>query len=275
MSLELSVVIACYNMGDYVTEALTSVLSYPKQDEVEVIIVNDGSNDDNYTKGILDEYNYKNVTVIHQENKGLGNARNTGIEMAKATYVIPLDADNKIRHEYIIEGISILNSNPDVAIVYGDNKQFGLRDQDVAVGKFDITKLLKKNYIDACAVLRKTAWESINGYDENMPIMGYEDWDLNLRLFFNGWQFKYVNGVMYDYRVRENSMLINSNQNRELLLDYIFTKPELKQAKLLRDKILSNDEVQEELQKLQKRKVISSAIKIESVLKSILKLFNK
>ena len=85
---KLSVVIPCYNMGEYVDEALKSVLSYPTQNDIEVIIINDGSNDNNYTKKILDSYNFDNVFVIHQSNKGLGNARNTGIKLAKSPFLI-------------------------------------------------------------------------------------------------------------------------------------------------------------------------------------------
>ena len=128
--------------------------------------------------------------------------------------------------------------------------------------------ILKKNYIDACLVLRKSAWQSVNGYDQQMPVMGYEDWDLNMRLFFKGWQFKYLNEVLYDYRVRENSMLVTSNKNKSLLLNYMFSKPELQQAKLLRDKVVGFYDLENKLDNLKKRKVISA-------IKSISKRFKK
>ena len=275
MNPKLSIVIPCYNMGDYVKEALASVLNYPKQDELEIIVVNDGSNDNGHTKAILDAYSNDNVRIIHQENQGLGAARNNGITAANAPYIIPLDADNKLRHGYISKGISILDKDPNIGVVYSDNKQFGLSNQDVTVGDFDAAKLLKKNYIDACLVLRKSAWQSVNGYDQMMPVMGYEDWDLNMRLFFKGWQFKYINEILYDYRVRENSMLVTSNENKSLLLDYMFSKPELQQAKLLRDKIIGYDTYKTELTNLKKRKVISAALKIEKPLKSMFKRFKK
>ena len=49
------------------------------------------------SKKALDVYNHSNITIIHQDNQGLGVARNNGIKMAKAPYIIPLDADNKLR----------------------------------------------------------------------------------------------------------------------------------------------------------------------------------
>jgi glycosyltransferase involved in cell wall biosynthesis len=275
MNKKLSIVIPCYNMGDFVKEALASVLDFPNQDAIEIIVVNDGSNDSDHTKNILDSYKNSNIRIINQDNQGLGAARNNGIKLSQAPYVIPLDADNKLRHGYITKGISILDKYPDVGVVYSNNKQFGLYNQQVVVGDFDAAKLIKSNYIDACVVLRKSAWESVNGYDQQMPVMGYEDWDLNMRLFFKGWQFKYINEVLYDYRVRENSMLVTSNKNKALLLDYMFSKPELLQAKLLRDKVVGFYDLKTQLSNLKKRKVINAALKLEKPLKLISKRFKK
>jgi hypothetical protein len=66
------------------------------------------------------------------------------------------------------------------------------------------------NYIDACAVFRKSVWEKLSGYDAHMPIMGYEDWDLWLRFALDGQHFYYINKVLFDYRVLTSSM---SNSN--------------------------------------------------------------
>lgn len=264
---KISVIIPCYNMGDYVVEAINSVFAYPKQDEIEIIVINDGSDDNGYTKSVLDTFTQSNVRVIHQENTGLGNARNLGIKASNAPYVLLLDADNKIRNNYIGYGISILDSHPDIAAVYGDLYRFGVEKGEVRVGDFDSSKLINKNYIDACLVMRKSAWASVNGYDEHMPVMGYEDWDLNLRLFFKGWAFKYINEVCYDYRVRDNSMILNSNQNRDVLLKYMFSKPELKQAALLREKLLECDSCKKELESIKNRKLMRIALKVEKLIK--------
>ncbi len=74
------------------------------------------------------------------------------------------------------------------------------------------------NYIDACSVFRKSVWEKLNGYDVNMPIMGYEDWDLWLRAALDGQHFYYVNKVLFDYRVLANSMSNSNSRSAPLLL---------------------------------------------------------
>lgn len=265
---KLSVVIPCYNMGDFVKEAVVSVLEYSEQEDIEIIIVNDGSDDDGYTKSILDTFKQSNLSVIHQSNKGLSNARNTGIKNARSKYVLLLDADNKIRTDYITKGIKELDNDLDIAMVYGDLKKFGVENFVSTVGEFDIIKVLVKNYIDACVVLRKSAWEAVGGYDVKM-VNGYEDWDFLMRLYLKGWSFKYVNTVLFDYRVRDGSMLVNSNRMREDLIHYIFSKPEYVQLKKIRTVLLNYKDAQAELNSLKNRRLIRYVLKLEKTLKNI------
>lgn len=270
MSLKprLSIIIPCYNMGNYVKDAVISVLEYSNQTDIEIIIVNDGSDDNGYTKNVLDGFNESNIKIIHQSNKGLSTARNIGIKKANSNYVLLLDADNKIRKDYISIGIEELDNNKNAAMVYGDLKKIGTKNLEITVGEFDITKVLVKNYIDACVVLRKSAWESVNGYDEKM-LNGYEDWDFLMRLYAKDWRFKYVNKVLFDYRVRENSMLANSNKIREHLVNYIFSKPEYNQLTKVRTMLLNYKEATTELNALKNRRFMRYALKFENVLKRI------
>ena len=76
----LTVIVPAYNSEDYLDRALTTLVGYG--DELEAIIVNDGSKD--RTGQIADEWaaRYPSVTVIHQENKGHGGAVNAGLAAA-------------------------------------------------------------------------------------------------------------------------------------------------------------------------------------------------
>jgi glycosyltransferase involved in cell wall biosynthesis len=149
--------------------------------------------------------------VIHQRNLGLGTARNNAIKEARGRYILPLDSDNRIRPDYIYDGITLLDNHPEIAVVYGDGEYFGKKEGRWVIGPFNLQKLMIDNYIDACAVFRKSVWEKLNGYDPHMPIMGYEDWDLWLRFALDKQRFYYVNKVLFDYRVLPNSMS-NSNE---------------------------------------------------------------
>lgn len=224
-NLAVSVIIPCYNQGEFVLEAIASVESC--QDKVyEILIVNDGSTSP-VTQKVLTYLREKGYQVIDQSNQGLAAARNTGIQKAQGRYILPLDADNKIKPAYITEAVEILDEHPAVGVVYGDAELFGEKTGIVEVPDFDINRLVAGNYIDACAVFRRTVWQDCGGYDSQIPQkLGYEDWDFWLGVAEKGWQFYHISEVMYEYRFRENSMVSACNipQNRRELFRYICSK---------------------------------------------------
>ena len=91
-SPSVSVVIPCFNDGRFLTEALKSVLSQTLQ-PIEIFVINDGSTDPKTIK-LLHNINMPEVAVIHQGNRGLGGARNSGVRNATGKYVYFCDADN-------------------------------------------------------------------------------------------------------------------------------------------------------------------------------------
>lgn len=221
----VSIIIPCYNQGQYLEEVLQS-LSLCDKNLFETIIINDGSTDD-YTNTYTKQLQQSGYQVVFQENKGLAGARNTGIALAKGEYILPLDADNKIRPDYLTIAIEVFGKNPEVAVVYGDACYFGERQGLWKVGKFNLQKMMLYNYIDACAVVRKNIFEKLGPYDSNMKKQGMEDWDLWLRIGFAGYQFHYVEQALFDYRVAKNSMIklfVNEYGNPNSVENYVHSK---------------------------------------------------
>ena len=213
----ISIIIPCYNHGEYLREAINSVERCSDKDLYEIIILNDGSTD-KHTIEVLQQLSREGYNVINQPNQGLGAARNNAIKTAVGKYILPLDSDNKIRPEYIYESIKILDEQSEIAMVYGDSEYFGDKTGTRRTGEFNLQKIMIGNYIDACAVYRRSVWETLGGYDETMPLMGMEDWDFWLNMSLNSYQFHYIPKVLFDYRVLKNSMLnsINSGKAVEL-----------------------------------------------------------
>jgi glycosyltransferase involved in cell wall biosynthesis len=218
----ISVIIPCFNHGEFLPEAVASVTAV-KRDDVEIIIVDDGSTDE-LTRKEMDELTARGIHVVRQENKGLAAARNAGIRVSKGEYIIPLDADNHLRSSYIEHGIRILDANPEVGVVYGDAEYIGIRTGPWRVGPFERNRLLQGNYIDACAIYRRSVWELNKGYDSGMPVQGVEDWDFWLGALEHGWQFTYVPEILFDYRVAKESMITRTRGFGKQIEEFIATK---------------------------------------------------
>ena len=91
--IKLSVVIPVYNQEDLIVRAIESV---PKRDDVEIIIVNDGSTD-NTSANIfenLEKFNKNIRMVVFKENQGVANALNAGLELIEGEYYMALGSDD-------------------------------------------------------------------------------------------------------------------------------------------------------------------------------------
>ncbi len=102
---DLDIIIPCYNVEKYVRQCLDSVVPYPFRQNTGIFLIDDGSTDG--TGEILDSYGkYPNVRVIHQENKGLSGARNTGIRASSSRYFFFIDSDDYIVPEKVEKMLS-------------------------------------------------------------------------------------------------------------------------------------------------------------------------
>ena len=202
---KVSVIIPCFNHGEFLPEAVASVTA-AKRDDVEIIVVDDGSTDER-TRTETDRLIAEGIKVIRQENQGLAAARNAGIAASKAEYIFPLDADDHLRPDCLEHAIRILGSDPKVGVVYGDGEYFGIRTGRWRIGVFNPDQLMRWNFIPCCAVYRRSVWEQNCGYDGSMPVQGFEDWDFWLGALERGWQLAYVPEILFDYRVANESMI--------------------------------------------------------------------
>ena len=96
----ISVIVPVYKVEKYIRKCIDSILNQTYQN-IEVILVDDGS-PDNCGK-ICDEYAYldKRVRVIHKKNGGLGSARNVGLGLAKGQYIMFVDSDDYLTKDSI------------------------------------------------------------------------------------------------------------------------------------------------------------------------------
>jgi glycosyltransferase involved in cell wall biosynthesis len=201
--VKVSIIIPCFNQGKYLKDSISSVLHQTYQD-FEIIIVDDGSTD-NKTQRIFQKISHPQIKVIHQKNMGLASARNTGILHAKGTYILPLDADDKIKNTFLEKTVPVLEKNPCVGIVGGKTKLFGIEQQVLECG-YSFPEMLSQNFLQCTQLFRKKDWEKVGGYNPNM-IYGFEDWDFWLSLIEAGYTVHKFDEILFFYRKRRESML--------------------------------------------------------------------
>jgi glycosyltransferase involved in cell wall biosynthesis len=219
---DVSVVIPSFDDGQFLIEAITSCERVAPKNS-ELIVVNDGSKQPR-TLEILEILRAAGYFIVDQVNQGLATARNIGIGLACGRYILPLDADNKIRAGFIEDAIRVLDSSPEIGIVYGYRQFFGMRTGLDEVAEFDLDEILTFNYIDACAIFRKQVWADCGGYDQ--AVSPLEDWELWISAAEKGWRFHRLPQVTFEYRARPESLLsmVDDAEFLDRMVEYIITK---------------------------------------------------
>jgi len=221
---KVSVIIPCYNHGQYVDEAVESVLNQTFQD-FEIIIVNDGSTD-KFTVEKLSNYKKAKTKVLQTSNQGLSAARNNGIKIAEGEYILPLDADDKIGDTYLEEAVNTLNNNKKIKIVYCLGKYYGGKEAPLEQPKLiEFKQMLLYSYIFCSGIFRVNDFFSAGGYNEDMKL-GSEDWDFWIRLLKDGGEVYRIDKILFYYRYNSNSMDHGSTEekrkerNRQILYNH-------------------------------------------------------
>ncbi|SAK89633.1 glycosyl transferase family protein [Caballeronia hypogeia] len=109
----LSVIIPAYNVEHFIAASLESALSQPRSEEIELIVIDDGSTD-NTLERILEVQRTergRNIRVIHQENRGVSAARNRAIAEATSPYIGFLDSDDVWSADFTEKIMPLLDAN--------------------------------------------------------------------------------------------------------------------------------------------------------------------
>ena len=231
---EFSIIIPCYNHGQYLEECLISILQQTF-DSWECIIINDGSTDN--SEEIAKEFQKKDARFIFfsKPNEGLSATRNYGINQSQGKYILPLDSDDKIGKNYLKKAFEILESNPKAKLVYCKAELFGVRNEFWDLSKYSYPEILFNNCIFCSAVFKKSDYLNTQGYDLNMKY-GYEDWEFWIQLLSKEDEVVQIDSVEFYYRQKEEESMIDfvKDENKfNQTLDYIFQKHESKYYELL------------------------------------------
>ena len=205
----VTVIVTLYNYETYIKNALDSVFqqSHPN---IELIVVDDASRDGSLAvaRRWLEQNGARfgrAILLSHFKNGGVGRARNAAFTNATNEYVFVLDADNEIYPEAITRILSACIS-ADAEAAYSLIEKFG-EGTGTMGGVWNPSAFVRGNYIDAMALVRKSAWAAVGGYDELSKIQGCEDYDLWCKFVELGFRGEFVPEILCRYRVHRSSML--------------------------------------------------------------------
>ena len=217
----ISVIVPFFNSKNYIEQTITSILNqtFPYY---EILIIDDGSKD----KGALEKLEKikkldSRIKVFHKENEGLAATRDFGAAKSSNSckYLMFLDDDDLIEPTYLECAYWTLETNKDAAWAYSDSVGFD-KQQYVWNKYFDSEKLKKVNELIAQALVRKSDFELVNGYELREKSVN-EDWNFWLKL--SAKEKKPVHMSFYGqwYRRKEDGELKRANDNKQRSLEII------------------------------------------------------
>lgn len=215
----VTLIVACYNYGAYLPEAMESVLAQTVPPD-EIILIDDASTDG--SSDVAARYRDVATVVINELNLGIVENFNKAVALASGDYIAFLGADNRLRSDYVERCRAALDRDDTVAIAYTDMTIFGHRAADLAsrVGaRLLATSRLEKwpvylwqfpeptaevtaslhetNFMHGSSMYRRKAFDQAGGYRTSQ---GPEDHHLFGRMLALGWHAARVGAPLVEYR---------------------------------------------------------------------------
>lgn len=156
----ISIIVPVYNVEKYIRRCVESLLNQTYL-TIEVILVNDGSPDK--SPEICDDYCKMDnrVSVLHKNNGGLSDARNSGLEKARGDYIIFLDSDDYVEHTMVEDAVKAAERDNSDVVIWGYYADFVSEDENListkmkscisgSFSKSDLSKLTITNELIGC-----------------------------------------------------------------------------------------------------------------------------
>lgn len=195
----VSVIMPCYNDGAYIQEAVDSVRAqtYPN---IELVIVDDGS-DDPQTVEVLKKLEQDGAKLFHSNRLRPAGARNLGISESSGTFILPVDADDRISPTYVEKAVQILEADEHVGVVYCKADLFGEASGPWDLPDYNFDTMLLDNIVFVSAMFRRSDWEDIGGFCTDLHD-GMEDYDFWLSILERDREIVQIPETLFHYRIK-------------------------------------------------------------------------
>lgn len=204
----ITIIVPAYNHDKYIEKCIDSIIEQTYQN-IEIIIINDGSTDKTIDK-IGSYAHHEKVVVINQNNKGLCKTLNIGLSLAKGDYISILASDDYLITNKLEKQVAFLENNEEYGMccakayeVDNTGKKLGVVGSVADASELSFRNLLEGNKIAALTVLIKSSvLKEIGGFDESLYM---EDWDMWLRISHK-YKIGFLNEFVAYYRSHETNI---------------------------------------------------------------------
>lgn len=196
----ISVVIPVFNKGLGVVRAVESVLRQSLTNW-ELIVWDDGSSDEDTRKALesISRIRDPRIRIIHESNQGVVRARNSALQLAQGTYVVFLDADDRILPTYLEKACLALEGNPAIDICTSRVRLVGHPTESTWIPEsLSWPEISLYNQLPISSMIRMKIVKEAGGFRDEMSL-GWEDWDLWLRLAAQGARSTTLDEELFEY----------------------------------------------------------------------------
>ena len=224
----ISVIIPTFNRSDLLERAIKSVLNQSYKN-FEIIIIDNNSTDN--TKVVIDKYKEFNLKVKTVNNEGvIAFSRNIGLQTSNGKFVAFLDSDDWWEKDKLKKVIDVLNLRPEIDLIYHDcflTSEKKIEFSHCRILKDDSYRDLIVNgntLITSSVVVRKKILENVSFFSEDKNKVGWEDYDLWLRIAELGCNFYLISSKLGHYWLGADNfdnpqrILINTDSIEQLII---------------------------------------------------------
>jgi len=205
MSL-VTIYIVNHNYGRFLEKCIETVFAQTYKN-IEILLIDDGSVDDE-SKILLKKYeNYSNIFLIRQENRGLTYSNNVALKNSTGKYIMRLDADDYLHENCVEELAKVLDNNSDIALVFPDYFEISESGKVLSqICRHDFindVELLDSPAHGACTLFRRDLLLQVGGYDEDIKLQ--DGWDIWLKMI-SKYNVSNVRKPLFYYRQHSKSL---------------------------------------------------------------------
>lgn len=228
--MKFSIIIPVYNVEQYLEKCLLSVIEQNYHD-YEIIVVIDGATDrsQDIAENVKKRYPNKNIQIIRQENKGLGGARNTGMQYASGDYWLFVDSDDYL-DSHTLEILAAATEDDKYDLIYFNTYVVDEKGEKLQILQVQPPKSKDTTLAESPELIQTfpAAWNKL--YKRSLFEDGiryqekkwFEDLDVALKFYLKAKRILFIDDVLYYYLQRKGSIMSDSNVQRNMEMLDIF-----------------------------------------------------